>query len=110
MFYYFSSYFLMVYGCMCWQGDQGYNACAITPHASQMSGVIQRLRIQLQSLLMMLLPLAAVMGAPDRPRHAWWQSHLPHSPYGRLSPASHLSPRERSISSVAHQQPSRRCC
>ena len=46
---------------MCWQGDQGYNACAVTPHAAQMSSVIQRLRMQLQNLAMLLLPLAAVM-------------------------------------------------
>ena len=46
---------------MCWQGDQGYNACAVTPHAAQMSSVIQRLRLQLQNLAMLLLPLAAVM-------------------------------------------------
>ena len=61
MFYYLSGYYMLVYGCMCWQGDQGYNACAITPHAAQMSGIIARLRVQLQSFVMMLLPMAAVM-------------------------------------------------
>ena len=61
MFFYLSQYFSLVYGTMCWQGDQGYNACAITPHAAQMSSVIQRLRMQLQNLAMLLLPLAALM-------------------------------------------------
>lgn len=61
MFFYLSQYFGLVYGTMCWQGDQGYNACAVTPHAAQMSSVIQRLRMQLQNLAMLLLPLAAVM-------------------------------------------------
>ena len=61
MFFYLSQYFGLVYGTMCWQGDQGYNACAVTPHAAQMSSIIQRLRLQLQNLAMLLLPLAAVM-------------------------------------------------
>ena len=43
------------------QGDSGYNAAAITPHASQMAGVIGRLRGQLQELALALLPLSAII-------------------------------------------------
>ena len=46
---------------MAWQGDQGYNSAAESAHAAKMSGVIQRLRMQLQSLAMLLLPAGALV-------------------------------------------------
>jgi hypothetical protein len=61
MFFYLSNYWLTVYTCMAWQGDQGYNSAAESAHAAKMSGVIQRLRMQLQSLAMLLLPAGALV-------------------------------------------------
>ena len=61
MFFYLSNYWLTVYTCMAWQGDQGYNSAAESAHAAKMSGVIQRLRMQLQNLAMLLLPAAALI-------------------------------------------------
>ena len=46
---------------MSWQGDQGYNCAARDPHAAQVAVVIGRLRGQLQTLVMSLLPLAAMI-------------------------------------------------
>ena len=46
---------------MSWQGDQGYNCSAVTPHASQVAVVIGRLRAQLQTLTLTLVPLAALI-------------------------------------------------
>ena len=68
-FYYASTLFMLVYGTMSWQGDAGYNAAAVSPHASQMAAVIGRLRGQLQELTMALLPLGALIllqaGGPE---------------------------------------------
>eukprot|EP01052_Picozoa_sp_SAG31_P014489 SAG31_NODE_903_length_11121_cov_10.117311_3_plen_433_part_00 len=60
-FYYLSGLLLTVYGTQSWQGDAGYNAAAITPHAAQMAGIIGRLRGQLQQLALTLLPMAAIV-------------------------------------------------
>jgi hypothetical protein len=42
MFYYMQNYYMLIYGTMCWQGDQGYNACAISPHAAQVLHPLDR--------------------------------------------------------------------
>jgi SSS family solute:Na+ symporter len=60
-FYYVSTTFMMVYHTMSWQGDQGYNCAAKDPHSAQVAVVIGRLRGQLQSVAMSLLPLAAMI-------------------------------------------------
>ena len=85
-FYYASTLFMLVYGTMSWQGDAGYNAAAVSPHASQMAAVIGRLRGQLQELTMALLPLGALIllqaGGPEatavrEPRRASPHSFTP---------------------------------
>ena len=48
---------LNIYGFKAWQGSQGYNAAARTPHEARMAGMLAEFRGQVQFLLTMLLPV-----------------------------------------------------
>lgn len=62
----------MVYSRMSWQGTQGYNSAALNPHEQKMAGVLGQWRGGFQSLMLILLALAAftMMHHPDFSREA----------------------------------------
>ena len=49
--------FLQIYGYKAWQGAQGYNAAAKTPHEARMAGVIAEFRGISTLLIMTLIPI-----------------------------------------------------
>lgn len=49
-----------VYGYMGWQGTQGYNCSAKTPHEAKMSKILSGWRSSAQGLMMLLLPVLAL--------------------------------------------------
>jgi len=55
--FFFILMFLSVYNYMVWQGSQGYNASALTPHEAKMAGILAQFRVGVTA---MLIPLAAV--------------------------------------------------
>ena len=56
-----------IYNRMSWQGTQGYNSAALNPHEQKMAGVLGTWKGGFQSLMLMLLALAAytMMHHPD---------------------------------------------
>jgi SSS family solute:Na+ symporter len=66
-FYFISIVVLSFYGTMGWQGSQGYNAAARTPHEAKMGNILNQLRNQAGYLLMFMIPICAitVMKHPD---------------------------------------------
>ncbi|MFH1498456.1 MAG: sodium:solute symporter, partial [Verrucomicrobiota bacterium] len=59
-FWFFAIFaFKAVYNCLGWQGTQGYNAAARTPHEAKMSRVLAEWRNGVTYLMLMLLPIAA---------------------------------------------------
>lgn len=56
-----------IYNRMSWQGTQGYNSAALNPHEQKMAGVLGQWKGGFQSLMIMLLALAAytMMHHPD---------------------------------------------
>lgn len=58
---------MSVYGFRAWQGAQGYNAAAASPHEAKMAGMLSMFRGQVLFLLTMLVPLFiyAVMHLPE---------------------------------------------
>jgi SSS family solute:Na+ symporter len=55
--FYFILMFLTVYNYMVWQGSQGYNASALSPHEAKMAGILAQFRTGVTYLL---IPLAAI--------------------------------------------------
>lgn len=55
--FFFILMFLSVYNYMVWQGSQGYNASAISPHEAKMAGMLAQFRAGVTYLL---IPLAAI--------------------------------------------------
>lgn len=61
----FSFWFFLImlfgrfYGYMCWQGNQGYNASAKTPHEARMARIIGQWRL----VSLMLIPMMLALGA-----------------------------------------------
>ncbi|MCU0793300.1 MAG: sodium:solute symporter, partial [Opitutaceae bacterium] len=51
--------FKSFYNCIGWQGTQGYNAAARTPHEAKMARVLSEWRNGVTYLMLMLLPIAA---------------------------------------------------
>ncbi|HEY9248142.1 MAG TPA: sodium:solute symporter [Rariglobus sp.] len=59
-FWFFAIFaFKAFYNCLGWQGTQGYNAAARTPHEAKMSRVLAEWRNGVTYLMLMLLPIAA---------------------------------------------------
>jgi solute:Na+ symporter, SSS family len=65
--YYVMMAILTVYSYMIWQGSQGYNAAAKSPHEAQMGRIIGYWRTSIISVIMLLVPLCAfvVMNSSD---------------------------------------------
>lgn len=49
--------FLQVYGYKAWQGSQGYNAAAKSPHEAKMAGILAEFRGMITLLVMLLIPI-----------------------------------------------------
>lgn len=66
-FYFISIILMSFYGTMGWQGSQGYNAAARTPHEAKMGNILNSLRNQAGYLLMFMVPICAytIMHHPD---------------------------------------------
>lgn len=59
-FWFFAIFaFKAFYNCLGWQGTQGYNAAARTPHEAKMSRVLAEWRNGVTYLMLMILPIAA---------------------------------------------------
>lgn len=59
LWFYLILAFTMVYGYMGWQGSQGYNASAKTPHEARMAKILGSWRASATSLLMIIMPIIA---------------------------------------------------
>ena len=59
--------FFAVYNRMAWQGNQGYNSAAITPHEAKMSKVVGTLKYTAVLLGLTMMPIAAItyLNHPD---------------------------------------------
>lgn len=53
------SAFIQVYSFKAWQGNQGYNAAARSPHEAKMAGILAEFRGMITYLLILLLPIFA---------------------------------------------------
>lgn len=64
--FFFILMFLSVYNYMVWQGSQGYNASAISPHEAKMAGILAQFRAGVTYLLIPLVAICAyvMMNAP----------------------------------------------
>ena len=49
--------FILVYGYRAWQGTQGYNAAAKSPHEAKMAGILNTWRAGMMYMLVMLVPI-----------------------------------------------------
>ncbi len=49
--------FILVYGYRAWQGTQGYNAAAKSPHEAKMAGILNTWRAGMMYMLVMLMPI-----------------------------------------------------
>ena len=56
-FYWLISAFILFYTARAWQGDQGYNAAAITPHEAKMAGVLSGWRWRVLMLVALVIPI-----------------------------------------------------
>ncbi len=57
--YFFMSAVISVYGYRAWQGSQGYNGAAKTPHEAKMANILAAFRAVVTQLLILLLPIYA---------------------------------------------------
>ncbi len=55
--YWAISAFTLIYTAKAWQGDQGYNASAVTPHDSKMANILNGWRFRVLMLVTLILPL-----------------------------------------------------
>lgn len=65
--FFFILMFLSVYNYMVWQGSQGYNASAFSPHEAKMAGILAQFRAGVTFLLIPLASICAyvMMNAPE---------------------------------------------
>ena len=56
-FYWLISAFILFYTMRAWQGDQGYNAAAITPHEAKMATVLSGWRWRVLMLVALVIPI-----------------------------------------------------
>lgn len=59
MWYFVIATFGAFYGFMSWQGSQGYNCSAKSPHEAKMARIVGTWRYHAQSLMMLTLPIVA---------------------------------------------------
>lgn len=59
VWYFLIASFGMVYTYMAWQGSQGYNASAITPHEAKMGKILGQWRLIPQTMMFIVLPMTA---------------------------------------------------
>jgi SSS family solute:Na+ symporter len=66
-FFFAILWFLTLYNHMAWQGTQGFNSSALTPHEAKMGVVVGGIRAQIIGIGLMLIPLVAItyMNHPD---------------------------------------------
>jgi SSS family solute:Na+ symporter len=65
--YYLIGVFTMFYGMMAWQGTQGYNCAAKSPHEAKMANILTGWRWRVLMLIVLIVPLCArtLMNHPD---------------------------------------------
>ena len=56
-FYWLISAFILFYTMRAWQGDQGYNAAAVTPHEAKMATVLSGWRWRVLMLVALVIPI-----------------------------------------------------
>lgn len=57
MWFFFIFAFKLVYNCLGWQGSQGYNCAAKSPHESRMAGILAEWRGGVSYLMISLIPI-----------------------------------------------------
>ncbi len=57
MWFFFIFAFKLVYNCLGWQGTQGYNCAAKSPHESRMAGILAEWRGGVSYLMISLIPI-----------------------------------------------------
>ncbi|PIE23852.1 MAG: sodium:solute symporter [Planctomycetota bacterium] len=57
VFYWLISVVILFYGMRAWQGDQGYNAAARTPHEAKMANILNGWRFRVLMLVTLVLPI-----------------------------------------------------
>lgn len=60
IWFYLMSFWLIFYSGRIWQGSQGYNASALTPHEARMGNVLAPLRILPQTVFCIVMPVCAL--------------------------------------------------
>lgn len=58
VFYYLIAAFTLVYGHRAWQGTQGFNAAARSPHEARMAGILAQFRGLVTATVFLLIPIA----------------------------------------------------
>ena len=58
--FYLMSFWLIFYGGRIWQGSQGFNASALTPHEARMGNVLAPLRGMPQTIFCIVMPVCAL--------------------------------------------------
>ncbi len=58
VWYWIISVVVMFYGMRAWQGDQGYNAAAKSPHEARMANILNGWRFRVLMLITIVLPIA----------------------------------------------------
>lgn len=57
MWFFFIFAFKLIYNCLGWQGNQGYNCAAKSPHESRMAGILAEWRGGVSYLMISLIPI-----------------------------------------------------
>ncbi len=57
--------FILVYGYRAWQGTQGYNAAAKSPHEAKMAGILNTWRMGVMYMLVLLMPVCVFVMLHD---------------------------------------------
>ena len=73
--YYIISAVGVFYTYKAWQGQQGYNCCAKSPHEAKMAGILGGWRAFAQTLLLVILPIAAFV-LMNHPSHVSFASEV----------------------------------
>ena len=79
IWYWIISVVVIIYGMRAWQGDQGYNAAARTPHEARMANILNGWRFRVLMLIVVVLPIyiRTLMHHPAYAAQAWQvKAHL----------------------------------